>query len=67
MALQRAGRRLGQERVGIPPEQVWGEGQREGQSVHAVGKLDGGNLHVSLGSLGLTAALKWKLRVETET
>ena len=66
MALQRAGGWLGQERVGIPPEQVWGEGQREGQSVHAVGKLDGGNLHVYLGSGGLTAPLKWKLRLERE-
>ena len=58
MALQRAGGWLGQERVGIPPEKVRGEGEREGKSVHAVGKLDGGNLHVYLGSRGLAAALK---------
>ena len=51
MALQRAGGWLGQERVGIPPEQVWGEGQREGQSVHAVGELDGRDLHVLLSTL----------------
>lgn len=67
MALQWAGGRLGQERVGIPPEQVRGEGERKGESVHAVGKLDGGNLHVYLGSRGLAAALKWKVRLETET
>ena len=66
MALQWAGGRLGQERVGIPPEQVRGEGERKGESVHAVGKLDGGNLHVVLGSRGL-AALKRKVRLETET
>ena len=67
MALQWAGGRLGQEGVGIPPEKVRGEGERKGESVHAVGKLDGGNLHVYLDSGGLTAALKWKLRLETET
>ena len=67
MALQWAGGWLGQERVGISPEKVRGEGQGKRQSVHAVGKLDGGNLHVYLGSGGLTAALKWKLRLETET
>ena len=66
MALQRAGGRLGQERVGISPEEVGGEGQGKRQSVHAVGKLDGGNLHVYLGSGGLTAPLKWKLRLERE-
>ena len=57
MALQWTGGWLGQERVGIPPEQVRGEGERKGESVHAVGKLDGGNLHVYLGTSGL-AALK---------
>ena len=66
VALQWAGGWLGQERVGISPEQVRGEGQGKRQSVHAVGKLDGGNLHVYLGSGGLTAPLKWKLRLERE-
>jgi len=55
VALQWAGGRLGQEGVGIPPEKVRGEGERKGESVHAVGKLDGGNLHVVLGSRGLAA------------
>ena len=48
MVLQRTGGRLGQERVGIPPEEVRGEGKREGQPVHAVGELYGGNLHIVL-------------------
>ena len=56
LSLQRAGGRLGQEGVGISPEEVWGEGKGKGQSVHAVGQADRRHLHLTGGSV-LAASL----------
>ena len=56
LCLQRAGGRLGQEGVGVPPEEVWREGKGKRQSVHAVGQADRWHLHLTGGSV-LAASL----------
>ena len=56
LSLQGAGGRLGQEGVGISPKEVGGEGQGEGQSVHAGGEADWRHLHIS-GAAVLAASL----------
>ena len=47
LRLKGAGGRLGQEGVGVPPEEVGGEGEGQGESVHARGKADRGHLHLT--------------------
>lgn len=51
LRLKGAGGRLGQEGVGVPPEEVGGEGEGQGESVHAGGEADGGHLHLTGGAV----------------
>ena len=47
LRLKGAGGRLGQEGVGVPPEEVGREGEGQGESVHAGGEADGRHLHLT--------------------